>query len=104
VRRSSAPRPCVRHETTGPNPEQWRAPTVKIDQRANFQMNDEQTTLKKFRQLYKELGKELSKPQYTVKANCYNCGVESTVRVNKGVALDTVECPNCGCKSLIAKL
>lgn len=77
---------------------------MTIDQRANFQMNDEQMTHRKLKQLSEALNNELSKPQYTVNANCYNCGVDSTVKVNKGVALDTVECPNCGCKSLIAKL
>lgn len=112
MRRSSAPRPCVRHETTGPNPEQWRAPTVTIDQRANFQMDD--STYNKLpgakqvseitKQLTERLRNELLVPQYTVEAGCFNCGVNSAMKVEKGVLLGNVECPNCGCKSLIAKL
>lgn len=62
------------------------------------------TDSEKVKQISENIRNEMSKPQYTVHSNCYNCGVDSTVKINRGVPLDSVECPNCGCKSLIAKL
>jgi hypothetical protein len=64
---------------------------VTIDQRANFQMNDEQMTLRQLKQLSEALNNELSNPQYTVNANCYNCGVDSTVSSAMPLLTFTVE-------------
>lgn len=41
---------------------------------------------------------------YDMQVQCSNCGYEGTIQIPKGYMVYTQKCPNCTCKTLLAKI
>ena len=49
----------------------------------------------------KRVGEEEKLETYDIYVECCNCNFHDRIDIKKGNRIDIVDCPNCGCDSLI---